>query len=263
MGRDWSEVMNFDERSQQFPNQSDDVIFRQIVASYPEFGPIPDAAAALRGTPTMTEQVPNQVQTDLAYVRALAQRNGYVFFVEPVTIGVNRAYFGPQLRVGFPQPALTHNMGADSNLTQISLSYDALAEALPTGKLVEPNTGAVIPIQPQAVVKGQPLAARRTVLRTTILRDIASQTSDQALASLLSAALNAPDPVQGTGQLDSLRYGAVLRARRLVGLRGVGARFDGLYYVNRVSHAITRTDYSQQFSLAREGTYSTVPVVPT
>jgi len=47
----------------------------------------------------------------------------------------------------------------------------------------------------------------------------------------------------------------------LVGVRGVGPAFDGLHYVTKVKHKITRSSYQQDFSLSRNGLLSTVPVV--
>jgi hypothetical protein len=46
------------------------------------------------------------------------------------------------------------------------------------------------------------------------------------------------------------------------GPRGAGWQHDGLYYVKRVTHRITRDDYTQSFTLTREGVGATTPVVP-
>jgi hypothetical protein len=62
--------------------------------------------------------------------------------------------------------------------------------------------------------------------------------------------------VTASGTLDALRYGDLLTAPGIVGLRGAGYSYDGYYYVKSVSHQISRTDYKQSFSLAREGTGS-------
>jgi hypothetical protein len=59
-----------------------------------------------------------------------------------------------------------------------------------------------------------------------------------------------------------LRYGRVLKARGLVGVRGAGDAFDGLYYVRSVTHSIKRGEYKQSFSLSRNGLLSVVPKVP-
>jgi hypothetical protein len=62
--------------------------------------------------------------------------------------------------------------------------------------------------------------------------------------------------------VDVLRYGRLLQARQLVGVRGAGAAFDGLHYVKQVTHNIRRGQYKQSFSLARNGLLSTLPQVP-
>ena len=49
--------------------------------------------------------------------------------------------------------------------------------------------------------------------------------------------------------------------RGLVGLRGAGRTYDGLYYVKTVTHNISKGRYTQSFSLSREGTGTTTPFV--
>jgi hypothetical protein len=47
-----------------------------------------------------------------------------------------------------------------------------------------------------------------------------------------------------------------------VGVRGAGEAFNGLYYVKSVTHKISKGQYKQDFTLARNGLISTVPKVP-
>jgi hypothetical protein len=54
----------------------------------------------------------------------------------------------------------------------------------------------------------------------------------------------------------------VLRSRRLVGVRGAGLAFDGLYFVQSVTHQLKRGAYTQQFTLVRNGLIPTLPTVP-
>ena len=65
-----------------------------------------------------------------------------------------------------------------------------------------------------------------------------------------------------SGSLDVTRYGRLLKARQLVGVRGAGLAFDGLYFVKSVTTNIKRGEIKQDFSLARNGLVSTVPRVP-
>src|SRR5690606_29946903 len=91
------------------------------------------------------------------------------------------------------------------------------------------------------------------------LTDTAHLSVAGALARGLAFAGRNSDSVFGTGQLDVARYGRLLKSRRLVGVRGARLPFDGLYYVQSVSHQIERGSYKQGFSLARNGLISTVP----
>ena len=67
--------------------------------------------------------------------------------------------------------------------------------------------------------------------------------------------------VTASGELSAVRYGALLQARSLVGVRGVGYTYDGFYYVKSVTHNITRGDYKQSFTLTREGLGALSPLV--
>ena len=62
--------------------------------------------------------------------------------------------------------------------------------------------------------------------------------------------------VTAKGTLDALKYGHVLFAPGIVGLRGVGTTYDGEYYLKAVKHVISRGSYSQEFTLTREGVTS-------
>ena len=43
----------------------------------------------------------------------------------------------------------------------------------------------------------------------------------------------------------SIRYGQILRARSLVGVRGAGLAFDGMHYVDSVTHNLKPGEYKQ------------------
>ena len=102
-----------------------------------------------------------------------------------------------------------------------------------------------------------------TPMRTRALRETAKYNATQTLSAVASVQGKHQDSVTATGEVDTLRYGGVIRPRRLIGVRGVGRSYDGLYWVNRVNHVIERNKYTQSFALSREGTMSTTPMVLT
>ena len=69
------------------------------------------------------------------------------------------------------------------------------------------------------------------------------------------------DAVSGSGSLSVVRYGHILKARQLVGVRGAGLSYDGMYYVESVTHNLKRGEYKQSFTLSRDGLVSQTPVV--
>ena len=98
--------------------------------------------------------------------------------------------------------------------------------------------------------------------KITFLKDTAKLNPLAAAMKGLAYAGQHSDSVFGTGSLDVVRYGHVLRSRQLVGVRGAGEAFDGLHYVSSVTSTLKRGEFTQSFSLARNGLLSTIPAVP-
>ena len=157
------------------------------------------------------------------------------------------------------------NLGSATNVKSLDFSLDALAPVGTRGVFVEPITRTSIPIPALPALKVPPLAAVPGMpYRTTIDRSTANENPVTAATSLLASMTNSPDAATADGEVDGVRYGTALRARKLVGVRGAGWTHDGFWYVRRVTHSITlgpNAQYSQRFSLSREGTGSLTPVV--
>lgn len=266
-GEDVSVMMDLQERSAEHPAQDETVIAAKIIASYARYGLVPMVIPPLGIDPPIPiERTPVQQATDRAYLTAMAERHGYVFFVEPGPAPfTNKAYWGPPPRLSVPQRALNVNLGGDTNVAQISFRNGGLAPELAEGAVQDRTTNASVPVQTFASVR-PPLASqpgwlvnqpnvRRRRFRASGLNAI------QALGRAQGRTDASIDGVTADGELDGLRYGGVLQARGLVGLRGAGYSYDGFWYVKSVTHTLRRGAYSQRFSLAREGTGSTTPAV--
>lgn len=257
-GEDTGLELDYEEKSVVHRNMSDSTIVTKIVGGY---GLVPDVTFTSE-VPTEIERVTSQQGADLAFVQYLAQRNGFVFYVEPTAApGFNKAFWGPEARTGGSQSALTFNMGADSNVEQITPGFNALESVTPKVTITEPFTRRSIPIPvPSGIVPS--LAGRASKpLRTSASRDTANLNFMQAALRVLMAAKGSGDAATMSGQLDAARYGRALRARRPVDVRGVGSSYDGTWYVKQVTHRIKRGEYKQSFELRREGLGATRPTV--
>jgi hypothetical protein len=260
-GSDLTVVLDYEEKNDKYENQPDSVIFTTLIARYAQYGLMPTATLTT-DVPIVTERIPSQHETDLRFIQRMAERNGFVFYIEPVSLFVNKAYFGPESRTGIPQPALSMNMGSWTNVESLSFTLDGLAPVATVGTFIDPITKTAIPIPGLPSLKVPPLALTPTpALRTVYMRETSKQDAGQAATSAVAALTNAPDSVTGNGTVNTLRYGSILRARQLVGVRGAGFSFDGTYYVQRVSTTIAQGQCTQSFSLSREGTGALLPVV--
>jgi hypothetical protein len=216
-------------------------------------------------TPNPTEQIPVQRGTDLAYLRYLADRTGYVFTLIPGPApGATFAYWGPYAKIGVPQPALTTDSDTLTNVERISFTVDTEHREQPVIFLQNRETKAIIPVPiPDISPLNPPLGLiAPPPKRIRNIRETAKLPMPQAVLLGMAKAAQSSDAVIAQGELDVLRYGRVLRSRRLVGVRGAGQAFDGLYFVQTVRHQIRRGAYTQQFTLVRNGLISTLPRIP-
>ena len=104
-----------------------------ILAKYAVFGIIPLVIPSLlTDVPIPVDRIPAQQGTDLPYIRELAQDVGYVFYLEPGPVpGTSTAYWGPEVKIGVPQPALNVNMDADTNVESLSFTFNNESTSLP------------------------------------------------------------------------------------------------------------------------------------
>jgi hypothetical protein len=270
-GKDLSALMDQSDWSGfPFPACPPEARVALLLAKYALFGVVPLVIPSIMVyVPLPIDSIPSQQGTDLQYIRYLADQVGYVFYIDPGPApGMSRAYWGPQIKVGAPQPALTADMDAYTNVEGMKFTFDQEKNRIPFYFYYNADTGVSIPIPIPPITPLNPPLGLIPPLPTNILGDlkpfrddVAKKPVPQGIMMTLAAAAQYAEAVTCEGSLDVTRYGGVLQARQLVGVRGSGPAFDGLYYVKRVTHRIKRGEYKQEFTLTRNGLVSTVPTV--
>jgi hypothetical protein len=266
-GEDLTKVMDMQDFSGlPFPAMPIEARVAVLCAKYAPFGVIPLPIPILfPDVQIPIDRIPAQKGTDLQYIRQLAGDVGYVFYIEPgPTPGTNVAYFGPEIKIGVPQPALNVDMDALTNVESLSFSFDPTKGVLPIVFIQNQLTRAPIPIPIPSINPLQPpLGLLSTpIANLKILKDTAKLNPMQAISRGLAEAKKSQDSVSANGSLDVLRYGRVLKPRGLVGVRGAGLAYDGLYYVQSVKSSLKRGEFKQSFTLTRNGLKSIAPRVP-
>lgn len=249
-----------------YPGMPPEARVAAILGKYAAFGIIPLVV------PTFALDVDSPLRyvalhkgTDLNYIEYLASEVGYVFFLRPGPVpGVNVAYWGPDVKLGLPQPALNLDMDAHRNVESINFQYDSEHAVQPVVNVQEPffKTTISIPI-PSISPFNPPLGLFSPAAKTVVpVEGTAKLSPVKALLRGMATASESSNCVTANGSLDVARYGQVLKARNLVGVRGAGIAFDGMYYVESVTHNLQRGQFKQSFTLSRNGLVSTLPRVP-
>lgn len=265
-GKDLSALMDIDERSGiPYGAMSRAERVKLVLKRYAAFGVKATVIPSIvEDTPSPTDRIPQQRGSDYAYLKRLAREAGYVFYLEPgLEPATSKAYWGPEIRDGQPQPPLSVNMDALTNVEQLSFNFEKESKTVPIAYYQEPSSkesfGVSIPGISQLnppLGKVQPLPAK-----TVNLDNTAHLSKESARMAALAYAGQNSDSVSGTGSLDVACYGRLLKSRQLVGVRGAGLPFNGLYYVKSVTHDIKRGEYKQSFTLSRNGLVSTIDSV--
>ena len=201
---------------------------------------------------TRCEQIPAQQGTDFAYISpSWPTTSGYVFYVEPAAQpGVNIAYWGPEIRIGPPQPPLRVNMDPASNVDALTLQLRRHPQDAVRGLDQQPRDTR---LDPDPAARRHPLIpplgprCRSPLAFSQLGRpdDVRPRQHDaSAKLDIRRGDRPRPGARRAVGQrrhappasLDVARYGRLLQPRRLVDVRGAGRAFDGQYFVTQRHH---------------------------
>jgi hypothetical protein len=244
-------------------------LMNHIEMSLPRFGPDNAIASMIFGQygitpiamPTPSVRVPVQTTTiqrgtDIRFLKRLARRYGYECYVQPdPLIGTDFGYFGPPKIMMPPQGVLSVNFGISTNMQNFHVSYDMLRPTSALAVAIDPSTKVPTPgIAPAALEP--PMGLEPSLLRILlppIVRPAGTDAANPAeLVATAQGIVNRSSRcIRGTGEVDGLKFGHVMRPGLPVLVRGAGREHSGLYYVTQVSHTISREGYSQTFQAWR------------
>jgi hypothetical protein len=238
---------------------------QQIIEKYAQWGITPEVVRpAFKEAFTPAQATPQQHGHDLDYLRQLASAVGHVFYLRTTPQpGSTVAYWGPQVRQGNPQPPINVDLDSHTNADSLSFTFDQTQAEDPQARTQDPETKQSQIVTPPPPPAGQLLGrVQPAPFRRRIVSEAANRTPAQATMIAQGIAARTAESVTATGKLSVTRYGRLLRARELVTLRGSGAAFDGLWWVDSVTHEVKRDAYAQSFTLKRSALGSSIAQVP-
>jgi len=270
-GEDVSLAMDLVELILPLVSMPDIAVVYLLLAPFAALGVVPLAIPPIVSPLRLPNQGWNSVvgKTPRAFLKSLASTCGYVFFVQPGPLpGQNIAYFGPDVNLPIPQPAVSINLDAHSNVETLSFSMNGLAKRIRIYVIFDPATHKIpIPIPvPNINVLKPPMGIKPPLIaKIEFASDVTKYAPDEIaqiiIGDMISSDKN-PPMTTANGSLDVTRYKGILRMGMMVGVRGAGIIYDGLYYVDSVTHSIKPGEYKQSFTLSRDGLISNTPIVP-
>ena len=198
-----------------------------------------------------------QRETDLAFIRRLARRNGFYFWVTCDEEGIETAHFKHPDLDGDAETELVINLtDPKSNVTSLDISWDV---ERPTSA-----TGSELDLTDKSDIDGDVDSSPLTALGGTALADIATETrvvhvhaptddSGDLQSRSEGALIEASFFVRAKGTTTLSALGSVIRSHTLVKVRGVGSRHSGLWYCSAVHHTIDAAEHTMEFELIRNG----------
>jgi hypothetical protein len=275
-GEDVSVKLDMIQYSREFPALPDAGIALAVLAPWALLGIVPEVMPSLN-TIVPVDHVPQQNQSDRALLQQLAQKNGNVFGVSPTDVpGINTAYWGPPQRWLPPSAVIDVAVGAASTADSFTAEADPLAPQTFFGLSMFTDAEPFFPV-PVLTLTGtripplaaqpllDPLAGPLSVRRTLWCDDQYDPVTANIVAQGMTDA-STDAAVRVTCAVTPARLGTVVSAPGVVGVRGTGDAYDGLYYLQSATHRIglgagQSWDYTQELKMTREGTQTTTPVL--
>jgi phage protein D len=247
-------LMHLDEKVKQWPNMMDSDVASAIFsdAAY-RFTPVVESTKWSRQE---NDHTLIQRGTDIQFLHQLADRNGYECFVEMNDAGQIEGHFHPAKHDGKAQGTLTVNMGASTNVNKFHAKFDMLGPATAKAATLDPDDASAQKGQADDAKQADGMGGQPSVPADRPRRVLLSQLGMAQAGEVQRFAQSVVDrsswSIVAEGEVNTVAYGGLLRAKQPVMVRGVGRQFSGRYYVERVLHTITSDgSYAQRFTLRR------------
>ena len=173
--------------------------------------------------------------------------------------GVVEGHFHAPKHDGKPQGTLTVNTGAATNVSRFRAKFDMLGPTTAKAATLDSDSASAQNAQSASATQSDGMGDAPAVPadrpRTVLLSQLGMAQAGEVQRFAQAVVDRSSWAIVAEGELNTIAYGGVLRAKEPVMVRGVGRQFSGRYYVDRVLHTITGDgSYTQRFTLRRNAT---------
>jgi hypothetical protein len=254
LGGDSTLAMDREDKASLWSDLTDSDAVSTIVGQY---GFTPDVEDTAAGH-SETKHVLVQRETDLGFIRRLAARNGFLFWVTcDASSKLETAHFKRPPFNDEPAAELVVNLeDPPANVGVLDVTWDAEAPISASGVQVDLNTrdsiDGSVESSPLTALAAQRFSSIGTTPRSLHLAVPVDDSGDLQARSQ-GALIEAELFVRARGQTAAHALGKVLRAHTIVRLRGAGVRHSGKWLCHSVKHVLNAIEHHMEFELVRNG----------
>lgn len=248
-GVDASYPMNLEEKRRVWTGKTYEQIAEKIISAYGLRAVLPAQSGEEEAEPPAV----TQRATDRRFLRELARRLGYEFFVRGGDV-----HFHPPELDGEPQKLIAYSFGEESNCRSLAVEVNGTRPTQAAMSRLDPLSGEIETVTADAsdlpALGGRDLSELRGygAPPTSLVVRRQGAASEAQMSRYVQGLLRRSGWwIRATGTLDGLRYGAVLHSKRLVTIKGFGTTYNGNYYVRRVVHKIGARTYEMDFEATK------------
>jgi hypothetical protein len=194
-----------------------------------------------------------QRESDLSFVRRLARRNGFAFWVSCDAVGIQTAHFKKPPVDASPSLDLLINR-TSPNLALLDLTWDVNRPTSVEGKQVDLNTledlDGGTSTSPLSAMAASDLASITGDTRSIFLSAPVDDAGDLQSRSA-GALVDSYFFIRATGETSREQLGRPVRAHTVVNVEGAGSRHSGRYFVGGVRHTIDAAKHRMELELLR------------
>jgi hypothetical protein len=250
-GSDSSIKMDREFKSVVWADSRDSDAVSSILGNY---GYVPDVQTTNAGHPENKHTLV-QRDTDLRFVRRLARRNGFLFWITSDSTGIETAHFKRPPIDGTAETQLVINLDSPAIQT-LDITWDVERPTSIEGKQLDLNT--------KTDLDGAVGQTPQRILGNTGLKDITRDTRSVHVSAPADdagdmqargegALIEADWFIQATCSTSLGTLETLVHSHTIIEIRGAGSRHSGTYFVSGVRHVIDAASHKMEIELVRNG----------